>query len=60
MDTSEQNVIDAATGKDGKKRLACQAAFALSQKEDISLKEIGSICNRNDIKISSCQLGCFK
>ena len=60
MDAVEQKIVEAATEKDGKKRLPCPQAFKLSEDHGVPLKEIGAICNRNDIKIVSCQLGCFK
>jgi len=46
--------------RDGKKKLACAQAFKLSKEHGISLKEIGEICDKNDIRINSCQLGCFE
>lgn len=60
MDTNDKLVSDAAVESDGKKRLACAQAFKISKEHDIPLKEISGICNRLDIKIVSCQLGCFK
>jgi hypothetical protein len=42
---------------DGK--LQCQKAFEISDKTGASIKEIGKICNKEGIKISGCQLGCF-
>ena len=60
MNTKEQLVEQAAAILEGKKVLACAQAFMVSRNNDISLKEIGEICNRLDIKIKACQLGCFK
>ena len=45
---------------EGKKKMPCAKAFQLSSENEISLKEIGEICNAENVKISSCQLGCFK
>jgi len=53
-------ITEAADERDGKKRLSCFKAFAISEKLSVSVKEIGEFCNENNIKISSCQLGCFK
>lgn len=54
-------VLKAATAtEDGKKRLACAKAFALAGKMEFTLAEIARFCNQNNIKITSCQLGCFK
>ena len=43
---------------DGK--LPCAKAFKLSEEHDVSLKEIGETANRVKVKISHCQLGCFR
>jgi hypothetical protein len=59
MSEKEKLVVSAAVSRKGKKILACAKAFKLSQELDLSLKKIGNICDKNDIKIVSCQLGCF-
>jgi len=43
---------------DGK--LGCAKAFKIAQEEGLSIKKIGYILNILNIKISSCQLGCFE
>ena len=40
-------------------RLPCPVAFKIAKDMDVSLKEIGETANKLEIKISSCQLGCF-
>ena len=60
MSENEKLVVNAAVQRDGKKILACAQAFRLSKEHNISLKEIGETCDQNDIKIKSCQLGCFE
>lgn len=45
---------------DSKEKLPCAKAFQLSEKHSVPLKEIYECCNQNSIKISHCQLGCFK
>ncbi len=40
-------------------RLSCEKAHDLAEKMNISLSEIGMLCNELKIKISACQLGCF-
>lgn len=52
-------IRDAAAEIDGKKKLPCKKAFQLAEELDVSLKDIGDICNSEDIKIIHCQLGCF-
>jgi len=40
-------------------KLPCASAFKIAKELKISTKEVGEACNNLDIKISSCQLGCF-
>ena len=55
------NAVIAAAGEiDGKKKLSCQMAFDLAEKFSVSKKTLGQACNDNNIKITNCQLGCFK
>lgn len=56
MTDLEKRVLE--TAKD--KKLPCKVAFKLSDELNISLKEIGEIANKLNIKITNCQLGCFK
>jgi uncharacterized protein YggU (UPF0235/DUF167 family) len=44
--------------KDGK--LPCALCFKVAEDFGISNKEIGKILNEMRVKISQCQLGCFK
>ncbi|MHC4395108.1 MAG: hypothetical protein ACYS1A_05590 [Planctomycetota bacterium] len=60
----EEDLIDAvlerAEEADGRKKLTCSEAFELAQEFGAKIIEIGRICNRHDIRIHKCQLGCFK
>ncbi len=40
-------------------RLSCEAAHAIGKELNISLQDIGAVCNELKIKIAACQLGCF-
>jgi len=40
-------------------RLPCAAAFKIARKLKVSPKQVGDAANRLNIKISTCQLGCF-
>ncbi len=42
---------------DGK--LPCTVAFKIAKQLNVSTKEVGEACNTLNLKISSCQLGCF-
>ena len=41
-------------------KLPCATAFQISRKYKVSQKLIGEVANEAKIKISHCQLGCFK
>ena len=53
-------IDDSVDEKDGRKKLSCAAAFVIAGNFGVSLSEISRYCNQNEIKISNCQLGCFK
>ncbi|MFC1989432.1 hypothetical protein ACFLVW_02555 [Chloroflexota bacterium] len=40
-------------------RLPCSVAFGISHKLKVSPKKVGDMANKLNVKISSCQLGCF-
>jgi len=40
--------------------IQCPKAFEISEKYGVSKMEIARYCNKNNIKIRACQLGCFK
>jgi len=54
-----QKIIETIQKASLRNRLSCEKAHELSVQLSIPLKEIGDICNELNIKISSCQLGCF-
>jgi hypothetical protein len=53
-------VLERARESDGKRGLTCAEAFELAREFQAEIIEIGRICNRQDIRICKCQLGCFK
>ncbi len=61
MDKKEQLVEAVLRSANGdREKLACAEAFALAEKYEANIAEIGRICNQNNVKICKCQLGCFK
>jgi len=40
-------------------KLSCVVAFKIARKLKVGPKQVGDAANRLNIKISSCQLGCF-
>jgi hypothetical protein len=62
MDKSEDlvnAVLEGAQEVDGRKKLACAQAFELANEFQVEVVEVGRICNKQNIKICKCQLGCF-
>jgi len=56
---TQDRIIDAIRSASQDNRLSCAAAHELARELNVSLTEIGSICNELKIKIADCQLGCF-
>ncbi len=40
-------------------KLQCAVAHCIAKEQDIKLADIGRVCEENNIRISSCELGCF-
>ena len=53
-------VLERAQEIDGRKKLACAEALELAKEFEMEPIEVGRICNRNNIRIRKCQLGCFE
>ncbi len=58
MDCKGIEEIIKKKAKDGK--LPCAVCFKIAEDFGISNKEMGKILNEMKVKISQCQLGCFK
>jgi len=37
----------------------CKVLLALAERTGAPTREIGRLCNEMDIRVSTCQLGCF-
>ena len=53
-------VMAAAYERGGRLRLNCADAFRLAERHGVRLADISRICNGAGIRISNCQLDCFK
>ena len=54
-----EKIIEAIQTASVNNRLSCEKAHELAKELDVSLQEIGVLCNELKIKIAACQLGCF-
>ncbi len=53
-------VKNAASEVKGRMVLPCAKAFAVAEELDAKIRDIGRICDDNNIRIVACQLGCFQ
>ena len=53
-------VVEKAKEQDGRRQLTCKEAFELAEEFGAEILEVGRICNKQNIRIRRCQLGCFK
>jgi len=58
MTTEELRDAINAKAVDGK--VSCKAMLDLAAETETPSQRIGEICNEMSIKLSGCQLGCFK
>ncbi len=56
---TREQFIEALRAASDDNRLTCEKANALAKELNVSLREIGALCNELKIKISACRLGCF-
>lgn len=52
-------VLERAQDSGDRKKLTCTEAFQIARELNVEVAEIGRICNRQNIRICKCQLGCF-
>lgn len=53
-------VMDASYVEGERRKLNCADAFMVAERLKVGLHEVSRVCNENKIRISKCQLGCFK
>ncbi|MFB0918777.1 MAG: hypothetical protein QMB63_06900 [Clostridiaceae bacterium] len=52
-------IIKNSEFKNDKYYLSCEVAHELAKEHDLKLKDIGALCNEDNIRIFACELGCF-
>ena len=53
-------VLAAAREERGHMRLRCAEAFRIAEEFGVKPGVVGGLCSREGIRISRCQLGCFR
>lgn len=56
---TREEIVEAIRLASVNNRLSCEKAHELAGELNMSLQDIGAICNEQKIKIAACQLGCF-
>jgi hypothetical protein len=59
MQVSKEVLKEAVKNAAIEGRLTCEKAHELGKELGVTLQEIGAVCNELQIKIKTCQLGCF-
>ena len=52
-------VLRSAREEGGRMKLSCADAFRLAAELGVQPRDIGRICDAQNIKITKCQMGCF-
>ncbi len=60
MAVKKSDILDRVKEAQHCNRLSCKKALELADKLGVPPKRIGDAANELKIKISACQLGCFK
>lgn len=55
----ESAILSGVKLQNGRRQISCARAHVLSEDLGVSLGVIGHFCQRHDIKLTDCQLGCF-
>ena len=58
MDMEQIHQAILTRAKDGK--IACRQCFEVARELAVPVKAVGDVCNEKSIRITACQLGCFK
>ena len=44
----------------GKTKLACPKALKIAKQHPVTTRDVGRVCDENEIRLAKCQLGCFE
>ncbi len=52
-------VLAASRWRDGERVIGCAELFRLAEAHGLTVAEVGVVCDKDVVRIVSCQLGCF-
>ena len=55
----KDKIMEAIKENSSEGHINCEAAFKIVKEQNCTPREVGDICNKLNIKIVNCQLGCF-
>ncbi|MGC8604321.1 MAG: hypothetical protein ACP5VS_11625 [Desulfomonilaceae bacterium] len=56
---TEDEIRELILSQSPNRKLSCKQAFEIAEKAGVSKKRLGEILNEIEVKVCSCQLGCF-
>jgi len=57
--TLKETLLKATVQRDGKPIITCKKVLRLAEQFNVTPRRVGNLCDRENIKIRQCQLGCF-
>ncbi len=57
---NESEIRELIIARSPNNKIPCREAFDIAKQTGVSRKKIGQMLNELEIKVHSCQLGCFK
>jgi len=58
--TDEEDLQEAIRREAAGGAITCKALLALAEWQDVTPRKLGRLCRTMGVKITDCQLGCFK
>ena len=58
--TDEEDLREAILREAADDRITCKALLELAEWQEAAPRKLGRLCGQMKIKITDCQLGCFK
>ena len=57
--SSEEQLFDRIKGVSRNGKISCRAAHKVAGEFNVSVRKVGKMINKLNLKIVACQLGCF-